>query len=155
MNKYWTPEFIQAVANAESFETLAEIAIKMLDQMSQEGKPIVEICGPISTGGEGDLLKNIKKFELAIKRALENNLLVFNVGPFESAIQKLKKKYPITDGYCLAILDTFYLTIFKSGYIKQALFLADWQSSKGACWERETLSKLNIPIADYPIHWLK
>lgn len=140
---------------AETFEDLAEIAINIIKEMSKSGLPIVEICGPISTGGLGSLEKNLARFENAIEKAIKNGLQVFNQAPFEVAIKRLSDKYPKTDGYCMSILDIFYRKVFESGYIKIALFLPDWQSSRGATWERKTVSDLGIEIREYPLEWLE
>lgn len=139
---------------AETFEDLAEIAIDRLKEMSLLGKPIVQICGPISTGGLGSLEKNIARFEKAIKIANDRGLQVFDQIPFEGSMKRLSAKYPKTDGYCLPILDIFYKKVFESGYVKTTLFLPDWQSSKGATWERKLVSGLGIEVRDYPLEWL-
>jgi hypothetical protein len=139
---------------AESFEDLADIAVDILREMDKSGKPIVQICGPISTGGLGSLEKNLTRFEKSIETAIKNGLQVFNQAPFEEAIRRISVKYPKTDGYCLAILDVFYKKVFESGYIKTALFLPDWQSSKGATWERELVSGLGLQVQEYPLEWL-
>ena len=54
--------------------------------------------------------------------------------------------YPKTDGYWLPILDIFYKKVFESGYVSTALFLPDWQSSKGATWEKKLVSDLGIKM---------
>lgn len=140
--------------SAETFEELADIGIKMLEKLSLSGKPIVEICGPISTGGLGSIKDNIKLLEKAIEIANRKGLQVFNQAPFESAMARLSKKYPLVDGYCVAILEIFYRRIFESGLIKKALFLPDWQSSKGATWERNVTKSLGIEVEEYPVEWL-
>ncbi|MFA6476124.1 MAG: hypothetical protein WCV68_01765 [Candidatus Paceibacterota bacterium] len=138
----------------ETFEDLAEIAIGMLEEISKSGKPIAFVCGPISTGGLGSIEKNLAHLEKAIETAGKNGLQVFSQTPFEDTLQRLAKKYPKTDGYCLPILNIFYKKVFESGYIKIALFLPDWQSSKGATWERQLFSNLGLQIQEYPLEWL-
>ncbi len=146
--------YIFKVHNVETFEDLAEIAIKILRELDKSGKPIVQICGPISTGGLGSLEKNLTRFEKAIKTATKNGLQVFNQAPFEDTIRRISTKYPKTNGYCMPILDVFYKKVFESGYIKTALFLPDWQGSKGATWERELVTSLGIEVKEYPEAWL-
>ena len=140
--------------SAETFEELADIGIDILKQMNISGKPIVQMCGPISTGGLGSIEKNIARLEKAIEVANKKGLQVFNQAPFEGAMKRLAPKYPKVDGYCTAILEIFYRRIFESGFVKKGLFLPGWQSSKGATWERKLLSDLGIKIEEYPEEWL-
>ena len=140
--------------SVETFEELADIGIDILKQMSLSGKPIVEICGPISTGGLGNLEKNLAFLESSIKIANKKGLQVFDQTPFEGAMKRLSIKYPKKDGYDVSILEIFYRKIFESRLISKALFLPDWQSSKGATWERKLALKLGITVEEYPIEWL-
>ncbi len=156
MEKYFTDNHIRQIDNAETFEELAKIAIEVLREMSEkENKPIVEICGPISTGGLGNTKDNLERFDKAIKTACEKGMCVFTQLPFENAIGKIMYKYPVTDGYHMDILDIFYRTIFSSGLINKALFLPDWESSKGARWERDLVTELGLEILEYPVEWLE
>ncbi len=143
------------IDSAQTFEELSIVALDVLKKMNESGEPIVEICGPISTGGLGSLEKNLERIKRAIETANKNGLQVFDLIPFESAISRLMIKYPKTDGYCLPILDVFYRKIFESGYISRALFLPDWQSSRGATWERNITKSLNIKIEEYREEWLE
>jgi hypothetical protein len=140
--------------SAETFEELADVAIDMLKHMSLSGKPIVEICGPISTGGLGSVEKNLARIKKAIEIANKNNLQVFDNTPFEDAMNRLSAKYPKVNGYPVAILEIFYRKIFESGLISKVFFLSDWQSSKGATWERNIAPTLNIEVKEYPEEWL-
>lgn len=148
------------IDSAETFEELAEIAMSILKDMSLEGKPIVQICGPISTGGLGDIDKNFERFKKAVETAGEKGLHVFNQTSFEEAIQRLSKytqsKHSQNpDSYHMPILEVFYRKIFESGFVKTTLFLPDWQSSKGATWEHNLVTSLGIEIRDYPTEWLE
>lgn len=139
----------------QTFEEMADVALEILDTMSEEGKQIVEICGPISTGGLGDINLNLQRLERAIGVAIERGMYVFNQAPFENAIKRVSSNYQKNeDGYCMEILEIFYRKIFESGHIKLALFLPDWQSSKGANWEMQTALRLGIETRDFPIEWL-
>ena len=155
MEKYWTDHHNHRLNQAETFEELADIAIDILSQMSKENKPIVEICGPISTGGLGNIKDNLDRFEKAIKIAEQKGMYVFRQTIFEKAMEKIAPKYPVTDGYHLDILEIFYRRVFSSGYIKIAMFLPDWESSKGARWERNIVYELGLEIREYPEDWLE
>jgi len=143
------------INTSETFEELAKVAIEILRQMSLSGKPIVEICGPVSTGGLGSIEKNLSILKKAVDKANEKGLQTFDQTIFEEAMQRISKKYPLVDGYPVSILDKFYKKIFESGYIKKAYFLPGWQSSRGAKWEREIFPIIGVEIAEYPIEWLK
>jgi hypothetical protein len=140
--------------SAQTFEKLADIGIGILKEMSLSGKPIVEICGPVSTGGLGSVEKNINRLRGAINIANKKGLQVFNQTPFESAMSRLSDKYPKVNGYPIAILEIFYKKLFESGYITKLLFLPDWQSSKGATWERNIGPTLGLIVEEYPGEWL-
>lgn len=140
--------------SAQTFEELADIGLSMLKQISLSGKPIVQICGPISTGGFGNHKKNLAYLEKAIEVANKKGLQVFDQTPFDDAMAKLSEKYAKTEGYTLPILETFYKKIFKSGLITKVIFLPDWQSSKGATWERNVASQFHMKVEDYPKEWL-
>lgn len=142
------------IDSAETFEELADLGVDILKQMSLSGNPIVEICGPITTGGLGNIEKNLNRLKKSIEIANKKGLQVFDQLPFEKSIVRLSGKYTKTNGYCLAILEIFYRKLFESGYISKALFLPDWQTSRGATWEREMMSILNIKVEEYPKEWL-
>lgn len=142
------------VSKAETFEELADIAIDMLNEIHTSGDIIIQICGPISTGGLGDIKKNINRFKKSIEIARKKGLKVFDQTPFEESIARLSHKYKQVDGYCIDILEIFYRRIFESKLVDKVLFLPDWQSSKGARWEREVTAGLGMMIEDYPIEWL-
>lgn len=154
MEKYFTRNHIHRIDNSLTFEELADIAIEVLKEMyERENKPIVEICGPISTGGLGNTKDNLERFDKAIKIACDKGMCVFTQLPFERTIARIMHKYPVTDGYHLDILEIFYRKIFSSGYIHKTLFLPDWQSSKGARWERDLVTELGLEVLEFPIEW--
>lgn len=62
--KYWTEEDLEAVKNAKDFKELYLIADKILKIMPQ---PIVQVCGPIGTGGLGNVEDNLKAFDETIR----------------------------------------------------------------------------------------
>lgn len=143
---YWNDEDKLALNKAETFQHLAEVALAILKKMPQ---PIVQICGPISTGGKGDMKKNMKRFQNAIDILSESGVSVFDQLPFQESMMRITTH--LKDGkYDMDILEIFYKDIFESGLIKKGYFLPDWQSSVGANWERNTLSKIGLPIEEYP-----
>lgn len=154
MNEHWTLREVEALNVASTFEEITQVALTILSRMSGCGQPIVQICGPISTGGLGDLRKNLERFDKAVKKASERGLIVFNQLPFQTAIERIDP-YTGTDGYCMEILEVFYHGVFHSGLINKTLFLPGWEGSIGATWERAIVSKLGIEIEEYPEEWLR
>ena len=142
------------IDSVKTFEELADIGIETLKQMSLSGKPIVQICGPITTGGFGNHKKNLAYLEKAIKLANKKGLQVFDQTLFDNAMSKLSVKYTEMNEYNTPVLETFYRKVFESGLIAKVIFLPDWQSSKGATWERNVASRFHMKVEDYPKEWL-
>lgn len=146
--KYWTIKDVQALETAKNHGDLLIIALRVLDRMPQ---PIVQICGPISTGGKGSIEENIAEFNKAISYFIGMGENVFDQMPFQDAMVRLKKE--VIDAYDERILFEFYQPIFKSGKIKKMKFLPDWESSRGATWEHEQIEILNIPFENLSNDW--
>jgi len=148
-----TSEEAQSLNSVCSFDELAEIAISMLARVKGEHAEIVQICGPMSTGGCGDFKKNMERFNRSIEVAQVHGVAVFNQVLFQDVVIKLcnwKEGSP----YPMELLEVFYGRVLSSGHITKGLFLPDWESSVGARWERNLLSGLGIAIEDYPSSWL-
>ncbi|MEI6118971.1 MAG: AIR synthase related protein [bacterium] len=146
--KYWTSEDIQALEEAKNYDDLLIIALRVLDRMPQ---PIVQICGPLTTGGLGSMEANMAEFEKAIFFFSQQGECVFDQIPFEEPMQRFKKD--VIDGYDERILFDFYQPIFKSGKIKTMKFLPGWEKSTGANWENTQAKQWNIQTVYLPIEW--
>jgi len=135
--QYWTEEDIMAVKEAKDFKDLYKIAEKILKIMPQ---PVAQVCGPIGTGGLGNVNDNLKAFDETIKSLQEKGLNVFDQMPFEWPMQGMKFQLP--EGvYPESILDDFYLPIFQSGLVQEFYFMNNWKTSRGANWEHEQAQK--------------
>ena len=132
---------------------MAEVALIILGRMREEARPIIQVCGPISTGGLGSVEANSARFWRSVEVASQHEMLVFNQMPFQEAMIRLDKQRGQV-GYCTDILDIFYTRIFQSGHIEEGLFLPDWEGSVGARWEREIMKRFGIRITEYPTEWL-
>ena len=156
MEEYWTPEEKRRLKEAGKISELADIALVVLDRMSvsSDNREITQICGPMTTGGLGNLRDNMALFEYAITVAGENGFYVFNQLPFQDGMVRILNWAPGQKVYRQEILEEFYRPIFASGKVQKTLFLPDWQSSHGASWEFELLGKLGIPRDDFPIELL-
>jgi hypothetical protein len=140
--QYWTEEDILAVQAAKDFKELYFIAQRVLNRMPQ---PVVQVCGPIGTGGLGNVEDNLNAFDSTIKNLQNKGLNVFDQMPFEWPMQVIKMKVDLNK-YPEAILYDFYEPLFKSGLIKECYFMNNWQTSKGANWEHDQAKKLGIKI---------
>ncbi len=140
--KYWSDGDHEAIKKAKDFKDLYLVAERILSRMP---KPIVQVCGPIGTGGLGNPKDNLEAFDSEIKKLQAKGLNVFDQMPFEWPMQAMKFK--LEKGiYPEAILTDFYLPIFNSGYISEFYFMYNWQTSKGATWEHSKAIELGIKI---------
>ncbi len=140
--QYWTEEDILALEQADSTTQMLEIGMKVLNRMPQ---PIVQVCGPISTGGRGSIIENLVAFNEQIVFLQSEGKTVFDQMPFEAPMQRIKTTLPPNE-YAVTLLDDFYLPLFKTGLIKKMYFMPDWESSRGARWEHEQAKLMGIEI---------
>jgi hypothetical protein len=145
-----TPKELEQLERSTTYFELAQIAMAHL---ASYPKPIVEVCGPITTGGLGSIEKNLEVFALAVQHLKDQGKTVFDQLPFQDAMVRLKENYEARDGYMMSILEDFYQPIFESGIIDEMHFLPDWQTSKGATWEYGQAEKLGIKIFHFSPSW--
>jgi len=151
---YWSEAENIALQGITSFDQMVPVGIGILERMAQRNSHIIQICGPMSTGGRGSLLANMAHFQSAVSKASQNGLCIFDQTPFQEAMIRLGTDWETRREYCLDILHIFYRGIFKSGHIHELMFLPDWESSVGARWEYEEGRTLGLKISDYPTEWL-
>jgi putative component of membrane protein insertase Oxa1/YidC/SpoIIIJ protein YidD len=158
MERYYG-ELMGELASAETYTALADAAIRVLRKMRglySQQKTIVQVCGPMSTGGLGSVQENMTVFTAAIRQLDEARYhtvgeVVFDQIPCQDAIVRIMRAHPIPGGgYDERILTHFYAPLFRAGVIKRCYFLPGWESSHGASWERGIVSKHGIEICDYP-----
>ncbi len=137
---YLTKKEAEDINKAETFYELVNIAYKALDRMNN---PIIQVCGPISTGGSSSVKENIKNLSRAIDVLTKKDFNVFNQLFFEDAFDRIMNKYEVKS-YDKPILNEFYGPIFKSGKIKELYFIPGWQDSVGAKWEYNYAKKVGI-----------
>jgi hypothetical protein len=140
--QYWTEDDIAALKDVVTLSELHLIGARVLGRMPS---PIVQVCGPISTGGFGSIIANMQAFTETIQALQGKGLSVFDQMPFEVPMQKLKLHLAPGE-YLEAILTDFYQPLFESKKINAFYFMPDWQSSHGALWEHEQALKLGIDI---------
>jgi hypothetical protein len=140
--QYWWENDWKDLENAKSVADLHAIAERIISRMN---KPLIQVCGPIGTGGLGSVEKNLNVFNDTIIKLQEKGFDIFDQMPFEDQMQNMKKKFS-SDQVVENILNHFYLPIFKSGAISTFYFMPGWQTSIGANWEHEEAQKLGIKI---------
>ena len=153
MFRYWTSEQRQRLDTVTSLAEAGELAVEVLTGMKRSEQAIVQVCGPMSTGGLGSLEGNMERFARAITVLEERDYLVFNQIPFQEAIVRLTYHHA-GGAYRIDILEVFYRRIFECGLVNRTFFLPDWESSTGARWEREFAGAIGIPIENFPHEWL-
>lgn len=150
---YWKDRHIFELKQAKTFERVTEIALSVMETMPQE---LSQLCGPITTGGFGDELKNRKIFNRCVIELRVQKLNPFDQTLLEKAIGPLKIKWKKINGaekYCKPILNVLYKGIFQSGKIKRTFFLPNWHTSEGSVWERNLIQSLGIEINEFPESW--
>ncbi|MEK7567042.1 MAG: hypothetical protein AAB527_02840 [Patescibacteria group bacterium] len=144
MHRYWTGDDIIEVEEAKDFTRLAQIALKVIGRIPD---PIVQVCGPITSGGFASVELNLKVFEMAIDSLERKGFNVFDQMPLENAMARIQKEnYTDPDKARVDILNQVYLPIFESGRIKMLAMLPGWQDSIGAVWERDQGIRLGILV---------
>lgn len=145
MDIYWTEGDIADIEASQTYTDLLVVARRVLDRMP---RPRVLVSGPITTGGAGSRTANIVRFDAAILALRNQGLIVFDQLPFGEAMRRIHERR--STGYDMALLDDFYLPIFKERLIDDVYFLSDWQSSIGSSWEHERAKEFGLRIAYLP-----
>lgn len=151
------PYFIKRVAiHGPSFDYLADIAIRQLEPFNGQAEVV---CGPISTGGCGDVFRNLLAFNHAIEVLQAHGRPMWSQIPFEAGLAELEfawKKANPTEPYCTPILTDFYFKFLTPRYIKRAWFLGGvygWETSTGAKMEWTRLQEQGIDCRIYEESW--
>jgi hypothetical protein len=151
-SKYFIAKHYSAIDNANTYKDLYIVAMDILKHMPH---PIIMVCGPVSTGGVGDIHKNIEILNKTIIKLSSQGNHVFSQIPFEDKLQLLKEKFGRShEEKAQILLDDLYLPIYKSGLIKKFYFIHGWESSHGARWERKIAATCQIEIEDLPKDFL-
>jgi hypothetical protein len=134
----------RAIESAITYDRLSHIALTTIKRIlaNTESEKVLQICGPITNGGMGFMSANLEVYEESIYYLRKEGRILWSQLPFEDKLQELRKKFPEQD-----LLESFYLPIFKSGYV-ELWFMPTWQSSIGARWEHTIASELGLPIQE-------
>lgn len=140
--QYWTHDDEAALPAARSFTELAVVALRVVARMP---KPIAQVCGPISTGGLGNIAKNFGVFDATIGHLIQQGITVFDQIPFEEHIFRIiENRWGTRQNNQL--LEEFYLPIFSSGHVARLYFIHGWDTSTGAVWEHQQAQQRGLEI---------
>jgi len=140
--RYWTLEDLNLLDNVKTVKDMYEIATRVISRMD---KPVIQVCGPITSGGKGDINLNLLELSNKIVELENKGLSVFDQLVFEDATFRLKDILS-KDKYFMDVFTYFYLPLFRDGHIDELYFLKGWDSSRGAIWEHEQAQKLGLKI---------
>jgi hypothetical protein len=138
--RHFSETHLQLITTTERFEPLLEVALDVLACMPSG---VSMVCGPMTSGGFGSLEKNLVHFERVIHILDARGEPVFTQLPFEAPMQRIKENVQYYQGD-MQLLESFYLPIFKSGYITRLCFITNWESSYGTRWEHDRALELNL-----------
>ena len=157
MEKADVPHFIQRVAiRGPTFQNLADIARTQLQAFG--GKAEI-VCGPISTGGYGNVVANLLMFNHAIEVLQAHGRRVWSQVPFEAGLAELHNKWMEehpTATYCYPIMTDFYWPILTPDLVCRAWFIdgeRGWETSTGAKMEWQRLGELGIDRRLFKEEW--
>jgi len=122
---------------------LSDLAKEALLEISRMKLPTIQFCGPISTGGLGNVTENLERLSSVIQASKEKGMSVFNQVSYERRLGQILKDH---HGYDYPLLDFFYKPILESKKISGLVFLPLWETSTGSQWEHELGQSLRLPI---------
>jgi hypothetical protein len=146
MFNYWNESDLIALDSCLSFDEIGKIAFSIQIKMP-EG--LGQVCGPISTGGEGNIKDNMKIFSDTINVLINENILLFDQRPLEASINRIRKNLGENYSY-IDLLNSIYAPLFNSRKVVRAYFIHGWESSKGSVWEHDVCVTNNIDIIYLP-----
>lgn len=122
---------------------LSDLVGEALLEISKLKSPIIQFCGPISTGGFGNVTENLEYLQSAIQESTRRGMSVFNQVSYERRLDKILQDH---HEYDYPLLDFFYNPILTSGKISGLVFLPLWETSTGSRWEHDVGQSLHLPI---------
>ena len=124
-------------------ENLSKLVEEALLEISKLKPPVIQFCGPISTGGFGNVTNNLEYLYSAIQTSTNKGMSVFNQISYEKRLDTILKDH---HEYDYPLLDFFYGPILKSKKISGLIFLPLWETSVGSRWEHDLGQSLHLPI---------
>ncbi|MEK7630140.1 MAG: hypothetical protein AAB432_02030 [Patescibacteria group bacterium] len=128
------------------------VAKRELEVMRKLPGLTIQPSGPITTGGLGSKRKNMNRFVKTIRKMQADNFKVWNILPYEPAIDRLTKILKTTDSHW--IMRDFYEPIILSELIDAMAFIDGWKGSKGARFENRLGKKRGLTMIYLPPHYV-
>lgn len=139
------------------FESCLSMAMADLEYMNgmSKGAPIIQVCGPISTG-PGNVEDKLIIFNKYIHTLTKNGHRVFDQMPYEPLFG-LYHKHQQENGKSSndGILEKFYKPLITSRCIQQGSFMHNYNISQGATWEFKLMNELGIKTEILPKDFIK
>ena len=124
-------------------DSLLQLSSKAISEISSSSRVTIQFCGPISSGGFGNVEENLRSLSSIIKSTKSAGIPGFNQLAYERQFDAILGPY---HGYDYPLLEYFYGTILSSGVISALIFLPLWDSSVGSRWEHDYANSLGIPV---------
>jgi hypothetical protein len=124
-------------------EALSNLVDEALLEISRMKPPVIQFCGPISTGGFGNVTENLEYLNSVIQASINGGMSVFNQVSYERRLDQTLKDH---HEYDYPLLDFFYSPILTSMKISGLVFLPLWETSVGSKWEHDIGQSLHLPI---------
>lgn len=123
--------------------SLSNLVEEALLEISKLKSPVIQFCGPISTGGFGNVVENLEYLYSVIQASTKRGMSVFNQVSYEERLDGILKDH---HEYDYPLLNFFYNPILTSGKISGLVFLPLWETSVGSQWEHDLGLSLQLPI---------
>ncbi len=132
---------------ATSYAEAARVAIAHAKRRYTPEKPLIQVCGPISTGGLGDRTRNLIRLADMMDLVTELGHPVFNQLQFEGMVERFSPTHSAAN-YDDRILYEFYHPLLNQQYIRTLVFIEGWETSTGARWERALGESFKLEILE-------
>jgi hypothetical protein len=142
----WTPRDVVTYYSVQTIEELGQLGVVIARRMRQ---PLGQVCGPITSGGSGNVTENIRTINEWVNCLESKGLPIFNQLNFHSAIVRLHREGKLPD-MGEQLLNGFFLPLFENRILQKVLFVPNWQGSFGTAWERKKAAEFGIDIIDLP-----
>lgn len=120
---------------------LKKLSIEALQEIKKMRRPLIQFCGPISTGGFGSAEENISVLKEVIHETKKSGVSVFDQMKYERLFDKILKDHK---GYDFPLLENFYGPIICSGLVDAFFFIPLWETSQGSRWEFDLATRKGI-----------
>ncbi len=141
-NEFWSEEDFRDLEKVISIRDIFIIAERVIGKMEGD---LGQVCGPITSGGKGNIEDNLELLNTKINDLLEQGVSIFDQMPFEETFHRVVRENVEKEKYT-NILDDFYLPLFLLGRIKTLYFIPGWESSRGANWEYQKAKEMGMEI---------